>query len=236
MIPVLTSVSKYTGDFISLFYPTTCATCGAILPGHDHVLCTWCMHSLPETGFHEGNSNPVEKLFYGRITVQHATALLFYNKKSKYNRLLHQLKYQGRKEIGTFLGKLLGSRLKATAFESVDIIIPIPLHRAKFRRRGFNQSAIIANGISDILGKPANENILYRKIFTSTQTRKSRFDRWENVEGIFECRNTDEIKNKHILLIDDVVTTGATLEAAGSCLLKVPGTKLSVATAAYSDN
>ncbi len=236
MIPLLKTARKYTGDFISLFYPATCAACGAILPGRKQVLCTWCMHSLPETGYHRGESNPVEELFYGRILVEHATALLFFNKESKYNRLLYQLKYQGRKEIGTFLGKLLGSRIKEGKFDTIDIIIPIPLHKAKFRRRGFNQSAIIAEGISDILNKPVAGKVLYRKIFTATQTRKGRYDRWKNVVGIFESRNTHEIENKHILLVDDVVTTGATLEAAGSCLLKIPGIRLSVATAAYASN
>ena len=236
MISLLKTTRKYAGDFVSLFYPATCAACGAVLPGREQVLCAWCMHSLPETGYHLGKKNPVEELFYGRMQVERAMALLFFNKESKYNRLLYQLKYQGQKETGIFLGRLLGSRIKEAEADTFDSIIPIPLHKAKFRRRGYNQSAVIAKGISEVLNKPVNEKVLFRKVFTSTQTRKGRFDRWRNVEGIFESRNNSEVENKHVLLVDDVVTTGATLEAAGSCLLKISGTRLSVATIAYSNN
>jgi ComF family protein len=193
------------------------------------------MHSLPETGYHLGKTNPVDELFYGRIPVERAMSLLFFNKESKYRRILHKLKYQGHRDIGIFLGRLIGSRLKESDFRPLpDIIVPVPLHKAKLRRRGFNQSAVIAEGISEILGIPVREDILIRKTFTSTQTRKGRYDRWKNVEGIFSCSKARNIENTHILLVDDVVTTGATLEAAGSCLLSIPGTKLSVATAAYS--
>ncbi len=235
MIPLIKSAGKFTGDFISLFYPRTCATCGAILPGNNQVLCTWCMHSLPETGFYGSTGNPVEELFYGRVPVLHATALLFFDKGSKYRRLLYELKYNGRKEIGKFLGNLIGSRLKESDFELPDIIIPVPLHKAKFRRRGFNQSTVIAKGISDILNIPVTENVLFRKIFTTTQTRKGRYERWQNVEDIFETKILESVKNKHILLIDDIVTTGATFEAAGRCLLKIPGVTLSLAAAAYTN-
>lgn len=237
MIPIVKSASRYAQSFISLLYPDTCAACGVILPGSKQILCTWCMHSLPETGYHQGNSNPVEELFYGRIAVERAMALLFFNKQSKYRRLIHQLKYQGRKEIGIFLGKLIGSRIKESDFKQIpEVIIPVPLHKVKLRRRGFNQSALIAKGISEILNIPVREDVLIRKSFTSTQTRKGRYERWQNVEGIFNCINPEIIENKHILLVDDVVTTGATLEAAGSCLTKVTGTKLTIAAAAYSTN
>ena len=192
------------------------------------------MHSLPETGYHFGEKNPVEELFYGRIPVEHAMALLFFDKGSRYRRLIYQLKYQERKENGIFLGKLIGSRIRNSHFGTIDCIIPVPLHKAKLRRRGFNQSAIISQGISRILGIPVIENVLCRRSFTATQTRKGRYERWKNVEGIFECRNSCSIVNKRILLVDDVVTTGATLEAAGSCLLGIEGTRLVIATAAYS--
>jgi ComF family protein len=192
------------------------------------------MHSLPETGYHIGERNPVEELFYGRIPVEHAMALLFFNKGSRYRRLIYQLKYQERKENGIFLGKLIGSRLQDSHFGTIDCIIPVPLHRTKLRRRGYNQSAIISQGISQVLNVPVIENALYRRSFTATQTRKGRYERWKNVEGIFECRNPDLIKNKRILLVDDVVTTGATLEAAGSCLLEIEGVRLLLSAAAYS--
>jgi len=194
------------------------------------------MHSLPETGYCIGEKNPVAELFYGRLNIEGAMALLFFDKGSKYRQLLYQLKYRDRREVGSFLGKLIGSRIQKSGFNSFDMIIPVPLHKAKFRRRGYNQSTIIANGISDILKKPVNEGILIRKIYTPTQTRRGRYDRWKNVEGIFDCSNTQLLENKHVLLVDDVVTTGSTMEAAGSCLLKIPGLKLSVTAAAYSSN
>lgn len=192
------------------------------------------MHTLPETGFHMHSENTVEKLFWGRIKIENATAFLFYDKQSKYGHLLHAFKYKGYKEIGLFLGELLGSRLLSTSFNEIDLIVPIPLHLGKLHSRGFNQSEVFGQGIARVLNKPVVDGALKRKIFTSTQTRKGRFDRWKNVEGIFEVVNPDLLKNKHILLIDDVVTTGATLEAAGNEILKVEGTKLSIATLAYA--
>lgn len=192
------------------------------------------MHSLPETGYQLGKRSLVEEMFYGRLPVKGAMALLFFDKGSKYRRLLYELKYHNRKENGIFLGKLIGSRIKESDYDGIDIIIPIPLHKAKLRKRGFNQSAVIANGIASILNIPVIEEVLFRKKFSATQTRKGRYERWKNVESIFSFRNTHLIENKHILLVDDVITTGATLEAAGSCLLKIPGTTLSVATAAYA--
>jgi ComF family protein len=192
------------------------------------------MHTLPETGFHNFPENPVEKLFWGRIKVENATAFLFYDKQSKYGHLLHEFKYKGYREIGMYLGELLGSRLKTTAFNEIDVIVPIPLHYSKLRSRGFNQSEIFGQGLSKALNKPIQGNALKRNVFTSTQTKKGRFDRWKNVEGIFQIPDRELLKNKHILLIDDVVTTGATLEAAGSEILNIEGTRLSIATMAYA--
>ena len=192
------------------------------------------MHTLPETGFCNSSENPVEKLFWGRIKVENASAFLFYDKQSKYGHLLHEFKYKGYQEIGLFLGELFGSRLINTSYNDIDLIVPIPLHFSKLRSRGFNQSEIFGAGISKALSKPFMGNVLRRNIFTSTQTRKGRYDRWKNVEGIFSVINPELIRNKHILLIDDVVTTGATLEAAGTEILKIEGTKLSIAALAYA--
>jgi ComF family protein len=192
------------------------------------------MHTLPETGFHSYPGNPVEKLFWGRIKIENATAFLFYDKQSKYGHLLHEFKYKGYREIGYFLGELFGSRLSSSTFKDIDIIVPIPLHFSKLRSRGFNQSEVFGEGISKALSRPIIGDALARNVFTSTQTRKGRFDRWKNVEGIFKVSNPELLKNKHILLIDDVVTTGATLEAAGSEILKVEGTRLSIAALAFA--
>lgn len=192
------------------------------------------MHNLPETGYENYIDNPVEKLFWGRIKVENATSFLFYDKGSKYGRLLHKFKYGGYREIGNFLGELFGSRLISTNYSNIDLIIPIPLHYAKKRTRGFNQSEIFGLGLSKILNKPLDNNSLTRNIFTSTQTLKGRYNRWENVEGIFSVVHPEVLKNKHVLLIDDVVTTGSTLEAAGKVILEIEGTRLSVATLAYA--
>jgi len=178
--------------------------------------------------------NPVEELFQGRLAVEKATSLLFFDRGSRYRRLLHQLKYHGRKEAGMFLGRLIGSRLVESNLPPIDMIVPVPLHPSRMRRRGFNQSEVIASGIAEILDKPVNSKVLRRVKNTATQTRKGRFERWKNVEGIFHCPDPGKVESKHILLVDDVVTTGSTLEAAGSALLNCGNVKISVATAAYA--
>lgn len=224
---------KYFKSFVSLLYPNVCLACNDSLVGNEKILCTACRHSLPETGYFKSTENPVSKLFWGRIPVMYATSLLFFEKGGKYQKLIHQLKYRGKKDVGKFLGNLLGSSLNNTNFDKTDVIVSVPLHKAKLRRRGFNQSDIIAQGISEITGKPLVKNVLVRKVDTKSQTLHKRYARWENVDGIFECRKPQLIRNKHVLLIDDVVTTGATLEAAGSALLKIEGVTLSIATTAY---
>jgi ComF family protein len=227
-------INKYFESLVSLFYPKLCLVCGSTLFGNEELICTYCRHSLPETGFHKSPGNPVEQLFWGRLSVEHATALLYFDKGSSYRRLVHQLKYQGRKDSGLYLGRLLGSALKESIFSTLDCIVPIPLHPAKLRRRGFNQSQVLAEGIAEILHIDVYNDILRRVIYTQTQTRRKRYDRWENVEGIFACRYPDKITNKHILLVDDVITTGATIEAAGSELSAIEGVRLSIAAAAYT--
>ncbi|MBN2521808.1 MAG: ComF family protein [Bacteroidales bacterium] len=226
-------VQKSLESLVSLLYPRNCYACNTSLVGNEIVLCTACRHSLPETGFYDSDDNPVMKLFWGRIPVVHATAFLFFEKSSKYQALIHQLKYNGKKEVGIFLGNLLGAALRNTKFNETEVIVSVPLHRSKLRRRGYNQSDIIAGQISEITGKPHLTNVLKRRVNTRSQTGKKRYDRWKNVEGIFECCKPELIKNKHVLLIDDVVTTGATLEAAGRSILEVEGTCLSVASTAY---
>jgi ComF family protein len=227
-------IRKYVGSFFSLIYPKLCLVCGSTLFGNEEFVCTYCRHSLPETNFHKSKGNPVEQLLWGRLPFEHATALLYFDKGSNYRRLIHQLKYQGRKDSGYYLGRLLGSAIKESLFPILDCIIPIPLHPAKLRRRGFNQSQVIAEGIAEILDIAVYNDVLHRKIFTQTQTRRKRYDRWKNVEGIFECQHPEKITKKHILLVDDVITTGATMEAAGSELCIFEGVKLSVAAAGYS--
>lgn len=221
-------------DFLTLFFPKLCVTCNAPLTGNETLLCTSCKQLLPETNFHPFHDNPVAQIFWGRIPVERATSLLFFDKGSKYRKLVHHLKYKDRKDIGLFLGNLLGARLQEAGIDNFDAIVPIPLHIVKQRRRGYNQSKLIADGIAEITGKQVVVNTLRRAGFTTTQTKKGRFERWQNVENIFVCVNQKQIENKHILLVDDVITTGATLEAAGSAILSAHNTKLSIATIAYA--
>jgi ComF family protein len=230
----LPGILKYAESFVELFYPRLCLVCDSSLVGNEEMVCTHCRHSLPETHFHTSRGNPVEQLFWGRLPVEHATALLYLDKGSRYRQLVYQLKYQGRKDAGIYLGRLMGSAILDSKFSPIDFIIPIPLHRAKLRRRGFNQSQILAEGITEILNIEVCSDILFRKIYTPSQTRRKRYDRWKNVEGIFACQQTERIMNKHILLVDDVITTGATMEAAGSVLCKTSGVRLSVVAAAFS--
>jgi ComF family protein len=228
------SIFKYFESFIALLYPKLCITCNKAVSGSEEFMCTSCRLSLPETGYHLPGINPVEELFYGRLNVEKASSLLFFDHGSKYRKILHQLKYHGRKDAGLFLGRLMGARLKEACLPSVDMIVPVPLHPVRMRRRGYNQSQVIAEGIAEVLKVPVQPKSLCRVRYTATQTRKNRFDRWKNVEGIFHCPDPVMVESKHILLVDDVITTGSTLEAAGATLLRISGVKISVVTAAYA--
>ncbi len=148
-------------------------------------------------------------------------------------RLIHQLKYKGNYEIGVFLGKLCGSKLKDSEyFNTADVIIPVPLHWKKVKKRGYNQSEMFAKGLSKIMGAELNTTVLSRKVHTETQTRKSRQERWKNVSDVFELSAPGQLTGKHILLVDDVITTGATLEASATRLCSIPDVKISIATIA----
>lgn len=195
-----------------------------------------CWHDLPVTNFHFSPDNKVAKLFWGRVQIENATAFFAYNKGSNYQHLIHFIKYKGLKKLGFETGIRFGQTLKnAVNFGDADIIVPVPLHREKEKQRGYNQSEWIASGLGVSMQKPVSVNNLVRKIHTSTQTRKNRFERWENVDSIFEIKNPGVFAGKLVLLIDDVVTTGSTLEACTSELLKISGTRVSVAALAFAD-
>lgn len=223
-------------DFSGLFFPGLCVTCGQRLVSQEEYVCMACWHDLPMTNFHLMPDNKVAKLFWGRLHIENATAFFSYKKGSKYQQIIHSVKYKGLKELGFVTGKKFGFYLsESDDFKNIDVIVPVPLHRKKEKKRGYNQSECIAQGIAEVLEKPVATNNLYRKVHTSTQTRKNRFERWQNVEDIFEVRNKDEFVGKHVLLIDDVVTTGSTLEACACPLLELPEIKVSIATLAFAD-
>jgi ComF family protein len=192
---------------------------------------------LPKTNYHLYNDNPIEKLFWGRVTIFSAAAFYNFGKGGKVQQLIHQLKYKGQKEVGITLGKLYGYELKRSEkFKDIDIIIPVPLHPRKKKKRGYNQSEFFAEGLSKTLKASTDFQTLSRAKESSTQTKKSRFSRWENVESIFQLNDWEPLKGKHILLVDDVITTGATLEACAQTLLQIPNVKVSIATIAHAHN
>ncbi len=182
------------------------------------------------------DENPVSRVFWGRINIKAATSFLFYSKQGKVQNLIHHLKYRRQKDVGIELGKLFGIELQKSPFyKDLDFIIPVPLHPKKLRKRGYNQSLVIAEGLKKSMGIDVFTG-LQRKIHSSTQTKKSRYERWENVKDIFKIENPEELENKSILLIDDVLTTGATLEACATVLSDVPNITISIATLAYAHN
>lgn len=222
-------------DFISLLFPRLCYACGNHLIRNENLICTGCYVVIPRTNYHLQNENPVEQLFWGRCQIEKAAAFSFYNKGSKISKLIHNLKYKGITEIGYELGRIYGLSLKSSGYISdIDLIIPVPLHPSKKRIRGFNQSDFISKGIADATGLPVDTDSLLRTTFTSTQTKRSRYERWTNVEGIFCVSDPEKIKDKHILLVDDVITTGSTIESCANELLNTEGVRVSVAAIAFA--
>ena len=224
-------------SFWSLLFPRCCVVCGSPLSRGEECLCTCCNINLPRTGFHLRKDNPVECLFWGRIPgLKRASSFLFYRKGSDFRRILHLLKYGGYKELGEVMGRYMAAELSSGGFfDGVDMIIPVPLHRKKQKLRGFNQSEWIARGIASVTGIPLCAECMIREKNTETQTRKSTFERWENVEGIFRICDTVHFEGKHVLLVDDVLTTGATTVACASAFARVSGIRISVLTLAVAE-
>ena len=226
---------SYLTDFVALFYPKYCDGCGRTLVRGEDCICSFCLSNLPKTDFHIYKDNPLEMVFAGRVPVVRAAAFCFFRKGNITQRLVHQLKYKGRKDIGVYLGHLFGLRLSEDKdFQSVDVILPIPLHAKKLRKRGYNQSEHIANGIAKVIPKPVDTKSLIRIVETATQTNKTRYARWENASEVFQLTAPEELAGKHILLVDDIVTTGATIESAAQQLMQLNGTRISVACLGYA--
>lgn len=222
-------------DFLDLLYPNLCLICGNNLLRNENHICLSCLNAIPKTNFHLITENPIEKRFWGKVPVYRGTAFFFFQKGSPFQKLLHALKYKGNKEIGEVLGKYAAvDLLDSPDFSSIDVIIPVPLHRKKFISRGYNQSEWIGKGLSQILEKPQDTTSLRRLQENTTQTKKSVFERYENTEGIFELSDKTTLIGKHVLLIDDVLTTGSTLEACIRALLETEGIKISIFTLAVA--
>jgi ComF family protein len=226
--------SKILKAFSNLFFPEFCYSCGSDLVGPEQLLCLRCLHQLPYTQFEKIPGNPVEKIFWGRIPIQFASSLFYFTKGSIIERLLYQLKYRSKKEVGLYCGRLMGNALRTShVLGEVDLIVPLPLFKRKEHKRGFNQAKLICDGISETLSIPVSTEIVERVEATETQTHKNRVERWQNMQGRFRINNPSGIKNKHLMLVDDVITTGATLESCAQELLKA-NARLSIYTLAYS--
>jgi ComF family protein len=222
-------------DVISLLFPRLCYACGNHLLRNENLICTECYILIPRTNFHEDNNNPVSQLFWGRCLIEKAAAFSYYNKGSRIRNLIHNLKYKGIQEVGYEMGRIYGLSLKDSGFTGdIDVIIPVPLHPSKKRARGFNQSELISSGISDASMLPVDVSSLARISVSATQTKRSRYDRWTNVEGIFRVTDPGAIAGKHILLVDDVITTGSTVESCTNELRGIEGVRVSVVSLAYA--
>ena len=202
---------------------------------NENLICTECYVLIPRTNYHIAEDNPVAQLFWGRCIIEKAAAFSYYNKGSRIRNLIHNMKYKGIREIGIELGRIYALSLKSSGFtKDIDLIIPVPLHLVKKRTRGFNQSEIISMGIADVTGLPVDTKSLVRTTVSETQTKRSRYERWTNVEGIFHVIDPQTIMNKHVLLVDDVITTGSTIESCSYELLKIEGVKVSVVALAFA--
>ena len=223
-------ITEIFTDFVSLFFPNHCLCCNESLIKGENLICTRCMLQMPQTNYHLDYSNPLKRRLSSRIELDYAMALFKFSKSGRVQGLLHSLKYKNHAELGVVLGNIYGERMMEAHLEDVfELIIPIPLHPSRKRKRGYNQSAMFAEGLSQKLKIPFSDEVIQRKIKTETQTRKTKLNRWENVNEVFEVKDVGSIKSKKILLVDDVVTTGATLEACGNQLLAAECSSLSIA-------
>lgn len=220
--------------FLHLFFPHCCAGCGSDRLHTDSQLCFRCLAALPETLFERLPGNPVEKTFWGRLPLQAATAHYYFTKRSMVQHILHQLKYKGNRELGRQLGRIMGLQLLQSGRFPVDALVPLPLFPDREQKRGYNQATLLCEGIADIINVPVWQDVVTRPLYTSTQTRKGRMERWKNMEGKFLLMNTWPLQHHKILLVDDVITTGATLEACGTVLLQSEAVELYVAALCYA--
>ena len=226
-------IKRYLKDLYALFFPQTCAGCDAPLAYEEQLICASCWYHLPYTQTHNDPHNKGAMQLRGLTQLEAVASYLYFLDSSRVQNIMHHLKYRGRTEIGILLGSIYGETLQATApFDQIDFIVPIPLHPARLRKRGYNQSTFFAKGLSLSLQKPALEDIVVRHRATESQTKKNRYDRYENMQGTFVVNKPELIANKHILLVDDVLTTGATMAACANALLANGSTKVSAVTIA----
>ncbi|HYH15986.1 MAG TPA: phosphoribosyltransferase family protein [Flavisolibacter sp.] len=222
-------------SILHLAFPHICEGCGTDTVAMGHFLCLECKSKLPETHFTNLPNNPVEKIFWGRLPVEAATATYYFTKDSTLQQLLHQFKYRNHQRLGAYLGRILGNTLaNSPRFQDVDALIPLPLFSEKEHHRGYNQALILCEGISEVWQRPIIKDAVMRISPTESQTKKNRVERWQNMENQFQLKDPSAVTGKHLLLVDDVVTTGATLEACGRAILQGEHTRVSITTLCIS--
>ncbi len=227
--------SDIVSPLVHFFYPHICLGCGSDVIENKNFLCLECMNDLPHTGFALHANNPLEKKFWGRIAITAGMSEFYFSKSSIVQNLIHEFKYKSNVKVGFYLGKMMGkSILNSNRFSNIDLLIPLPLFIKKEFKRGFNQSEILCEGIRDVINVPVASGNVIRTVATETQTKKGRTERWENVEKSFSILNPASLSGKNILLVDDVITTGATIEACGAQILKIENVKLSIASLAFA--
>jgi ComF family protein len=229
-------IKSFVLNLIEIFYPKLCVNCKNSLLQNENILCTFCRHDLPLTKFPNVKENKVSKIFYGRVPVENTYALLYFRKKGITKKLIHHLKYKGDQEIGLFFGNWIGEQLKNNNdFKSIDCIIPVSVDKKRLKERGYNQLTKFGEQLSYHLNTPFIEDKLKKVTASKTQTFKNRFDRFTDLETKFNVNDVSFFNNKHVLLIDDVITTGATLEACAKQILKAEKCKISIVTIAYTE-
>lgn len=222
-------------ELLNLIYPNLCLICGESLLRTEKQICLSCIQQIPRTNYHLLIDNPVEKKFWGKVPIFRGTSFYFFQKGSPFQKLLHELKYKDNHDIGIIMGQHAAiDLLQADDFKSVEIIIPLPLHPKKLILRGYNQSELIAKGLATIMEVPIDTATLIRTKENTTQTKKTVFERFENTQGIFDVTDTKILEGKHVLLVDDVLTTGSTLEAAIVALMQIKDIKISIFTLAIA--
>jgi ComF family protein len=232
----MNALQEIKESLLHLLFPHVCAGCGSDHVDIKNFICMRCMHELPFTGFEKVTDNPVEKIFWGRLPIVSATAQFYFTKDSVIQRLMHQFKYKGSKDIGYQLGKMMAESLAGKNRFNIDALVPMPLFPSREKKRGYNQATLICRGMGEVLGVPILDKVITRPEHTETQTKKSRVERWKNIDGKFYLADPESIKYKHLLLVDDVITTGATLESCGQELLKGENTRLSVAALCFASH
>lgn len=219
-------------SLIDIVYPNLCPGCGEPLIKNEGIICLTCQTDIPFTNFYKDSENDIVKLFWGKINLEFAFGTFYFVKGGLTQNLIHALKYENNKEVGLFLGRSIGMEIKKSG-KQIDVVIPVPLHPKKLKIRGYNQSDYLAEGICEVLPNVIiDKESLIRIEHSSSQTKKSKYERWENVGRIFDIKNAYQLEGKHVLLVDDVITTGSTIEACAQSLANINNIKISVATAA----